>query len=181
MSTGMGFICYNNISCSQYPLQWNIFFFLLSLEYSDFTVGDVLTNITVKPQRISGYGRQYLDSRNDLTLPWQGTYLYSTEDVNEALLPLGIYKSFSISKKFQPDDTLVQYFIISCKSLYMFRVKQSPIIRSSIKLYMQHLVLTNWQFRLIHHDGRPHTVNTRCCKYSLIKLLMMGECFTRNM
>jgi hypothetical protein len=25
----------------------------------------------------------------------------------------------------------------------MFRVKQSPIIRSSIKLYLQHLVLTN--------------------------------------
>jgi hypothetical protein len=49
----------------------------------------------------------------------------------------------SIPKKFQQDDTLVQYFIISCKSLYMFRAKHSPIIRSSIKLYLQHLVLTN--------------------------------------
>jgi hypothetical protein len=48
-----------------------------------------------------------------------------------------------IPKKFQQDDTLVQYFIISCKSLYMFRVKHSLIIRSSIKLYLQHLVLTN--------------------------------------
>jgi hypothetical protein len=48
-----------------------------------------------------------------------------------------------IPKNFQQDDTLVQYFIISCKSLYMFRVKHSPVIRSSIKLYLQHLVLTN--------------------------------------
>jgi hypothetical protein len=38
---------------------------------------------------------------------------------------------------------LYSIFIISCKSLYMFRVKLSPIIRSSIKLYLQHLVLTN--------------------------------------
>jgi hypothetical protein len=63
----------------------------------------------------------------------------------------------SIPKKFQQDDTLVQYFIISCKSLYMFRVKHTPIIRSSIKLYLQHLVLTNsvWPavvVRLIHDD-----------------------------
>jgi hypothetical protein len=34
-------------------------------------------------------------------------------------------------KKFQQDDT-VQYFIISCKSLYMFRAYPMPIIRSSI-------------------------------------------------
>jgi hypothetical protein len=54
-------------------------------------------------------------------------------------------------KKFQQDDTLVQYFISSCKSLYMIRVKQSPIIRSSIKLYLQHLVLIN-------RVGRPHSV-----------------------
>jgi hypothetical protein len=46
-------------------------------------------------------------------------------------------------KNFQQDETLVQYFIISCKSLYVFRVKHSPIISSSIKLYLQHLVLTN--------------------------------------
>jgi hypothetical protein len=50
--------------------------------------------------------------------------------------------SVLIPKKFQQYDTLVQYFI-SCKSLYMFRVKHSPIIRSSIKLYLQHLVLTD--------------------------------------
>jgi hypothetical protein len=50
---------------------------------------------------------------------------------------------FRFQKKFQQDDTLVQYFIISCKSLYKFRGKHSPIIRSSIKLYLQHLVLTN--------------------------------------
>jgi hypothetical protein len=91
-----------------------------------------------------------------------------------------------IPKKFQQDDTLVQYFIISCKSLYMFRVKHSTIIRSSIKLYLQHLVLTNraWpavvvdEFRL---TGHRLFVNTRCCKYSLIELLMMVESFTRNM
>jgi hypothetical protein len=47
------------------------------------------------------------------------------------------------SKKFQPDGTLVQDFINSCKSLYMFRAKQSPINRSSIKLYLQHLVFIN--------------------------------------
>jgi hypothetical protein len=29
----------------------------------------------------------------------------------------------SIPKKFKQDDTLVKYFINSCKSLYMFRVK----------------------------------------------------------
>jgi hypothetical protein len=34
-------------------------------------------------------------------------------------------------KKFQQDDT-VQYFIISCQSLYMFRAYPMPIIRSSI-------------------------------------------------
>jgi hypothetical protein len=34
-------------------------------------------------------------------------------------------------KKFQQDDT-VQYFIISCQSLYMFREYPMPIIRSSI-------------------------------------------------
>jgi hypothetical protein len=67
-------------------------------------------------------------------------------------------------KKFQQDDTLVQYFIISCKSLYMFRVKQSPIIRSWIKLFLQHPVLINRMWpavvvvRLIHDDGQPHSL-----------------------
>jgi hypothetical protein len=88
----------------------------------------------------------------------------------------------SIPKKFQRDDTLVQYFIIYCKSLYMFRVKHSPIIRSSIKLYLQHLTNRVWPAVVVDDDdGRPQSVNTRCCKYSLIELLMMGECFTRNM
>jgi hypothetical protein len=36
-------------------------------------------------------------------------------------------------KIFQKDDTFVQYFI-SCKQLYMLRVKHSLIIRSSTKL-----------------------------------------------
>jgi hypothetical protein len=75
----------------------------------------------------------------------------------------------SIPKKFQKDDTLVQYFIISCKSLYMFRVKHSPIIRSSIKLYLQHLVLKNRVWPAVVVDE------------SEFKLLVMGECFTRNM
>jgi hypothetical protein len=78
----------------------------------------------------------------------------------------------SIPKKFQQDDTLVQYFIISCKSLYMFRVKYSPIIRSSIKLYLEHLVLTNrvWpavvmdKSEIIHDDGRPHSV----CQHQML-------------
>jgi hypothetical protein len=85
--------------------------------------------------------------------------------------------------------TLVHCFI-SCKLLYMFRVKHSPIIRSSIKLYLQHLVLTNSVGPAVVVDesdsstktaGPTLSVNTRCCKYSLIELLMMGECFTRNM
>jgi hypothetical protein len=54
------------------------------------------------------------------------------------------YNTYVInSKKIQLDDTLVQYFINSCKSLYVFRAKQSPIIRSSIELYLQHLVFIN--------------------------------------
>jgi hypothetical protein len=67
----------------------------------------------------------------------------------------------SILKKFQQDDTLVQYFIISCKSLYMFRVKHSPIIRSSIKLYLQYLVLTNRVWPAVvptHPRRRPATL-----------------------
>jgi hypothetical protein len=94
-----------------------------------------------------------------------------------------IYNTDNIPKKFQQDDTLVQYFIISCKSLYMFRVRNSPIIRSSIKLYLQHLVLTNWMSRNSSTTTAGHTlfVNTRCCKYNLIERLMMGEFLTRNM
>jgi hypothetical protein len=67
-------------------------------------------------------------------------------------------------KKLQKNDTLVQYFIISCKSLYMFLVKHKPIIRSSIKLYLQHLVLTNrvWpadvvdEWELSSHSSTNH-------------------------
>jgi hypothetical protein len=64
----------------------------------------------------------------------------------------------SILKKFKRDDTLVQYFIISCKSLYMF------------------------QICLFHDDGWTHTVcHPRCCEYSLIELLMMVVGYARNM
>jgi hypothetical protein len=78
----------------------------------------------------------------------------------------------------------VQYFI-PCKQPYMFRVKQSPIIRSSNK----HLVVTDnmWPSVVVSSDSSTTTaghllfVTTRCCKYSLFELLMMGECFTRNM
>jgi hypothetical protein len=63
------------------------------------------------------------------------------------------------------------HFFISCKLLYMFRVKHSPIIRSSIELYLQHLVLT---------AGHKLFVNTRCCKCSSIELLMMGACRRRG-
>jgi hypothetical protein len=90
----------------------------------------------------------------------------------------------SIPKEFQQDDTLVQYFINSCNSLYMFRVKQSPIIRSSIKLYLQHLVLINrvWPAVVVDESELGTLfINTRCSKYSLIELLMMGDSFTQNM
>jgi hypothetical protein len=70
----------------------------------------------------------------------------------------------SILKNFQQDDTLVQYFIISCKSLYMFRVKHSVRSSDSSTTTAGHILF----------------VNTRCCKYSLIELLMMDECFNRT-
>jgi hypothetical protein len=38
---------------------------------------------------------------------------------------------------------LYSILLIPVKSLYMFRAKQSPIIRSSIKLYLQHVVFIN--------------------------------------
>jgi hypothetical protein len=56
----------------------------------------------------------------------------------------------------------------------MFQAKQSPIIRSSIKLYLQHLVLTNRVWPAVVVDESE-------LKYSLIELLMMGDCFARNM
>jgi hypothetical protein len=61
-------------------------------------------------------------------------------------------------KNFQQDDSLVQYFIISCKSLYMFRVKHSPIIRSSIRLYLQRLVLKNRVWPAV-------VVDESCCNF----------------
>jgi hypothetical protein len=36
-------------------------------------------------------------------------------------------------KMFQQDDTFFVQYFIPCKQLYMFRVKHSPIIRSSNK------------------------------------------------
>jgi hypothetical protein len=38
---------------------------------------------------------------------------------------------------------LFVHYFIPCRQLYMFRVKHSPIIRSSNKLQLQHLVVTN--------------------------------------
>jgi hypothetical protein len=43
---------------------------------------------------------------------------------------------------FQQDGTFVQYFI-PYKQLYMFRMKHSPIVRSSNKLWVQLLVVTD--------------------------------------
>jgi hypothetical protein len=37
-------------------------------------------------------------------------------------------------KMFQQDDTFFVQYFIPCKQLYMFRVKYSPIIRTSNKL-----------------------------------------------
>jgi hypothetical protein len=65
--------------------------------------------------------------------------------------------------------TLFLYSIfIPCKQLYMFRVKNSQIIRSS----RSDSPTTT--------EGHILAVITRCCNYSLFELLMMGECFTRN-
>jgi hypothetical protein len=54
---------------------------------------------------------------------------------------------------------VVQYFISSLKLLYMFRIKQSPIIRSSIKLYLQHLVLIDrvWP-AVVVDESAPHPI-----------------------
>jgi hypothetical protein len=67
--------------------------------------------------------------------------------------------------------------LIPVKSLYMLRAKQSPIIRSSIKLFLQHLVFINKVWPAVVVDESY----TRNCKYSFIELLMMGDCFARNM
>jgi hypothetical protein len=45
--------------------------------------------------------------------------------------------------KYSNKMTLFVQYIILCKRLYIFRVKHSPIIRSSNKLYLQHLVVTD--------------------------------------
>jgi hypothetical protein len=39
--------------------------------------------------------------------------------------------------------TLFAQYFIPCKQFYMFRVKHSPIIRSTKKLELQHLLVTN--------------------------------------
>ena len=72
------------------------------------------------------------------------------------------------------------------KQLYMFRVILSPIIRSTRKLYLQHLALdepcllpssdVEESDSSTTADGRKYGLtNARCCNYSLYVLLMMGE------
>jgi hypothetical protein len=56
----------------------------------------------------------------------------------------------------------VQYFI-PCKQLYMFRVKHSHIIRSSSKMSLQHLVVTNSMWPSVVVD-ESHTV----CHYQTV-------------
>jgi hypothetical protein len=57
-------------------------------------------------------------------------------------------------KMFQQDDTFFGQYFIPCKRLY-----DPPTTTEGHRLF----------------------VTTRCCNYSLFELLMMGECFTRNM
>jgi hypothetical protein len=70
--------------------------------------------------------------------------------------------------------TLFVQYLIPCKQLYMFRVKHSHIIRSSNKLYLQHLVVTNnsdlllswmsrniWNILTLIHDARIHGYKKR--------------------
>jgi hypothetical protein len=101
--------------------------------------------------------------------------------IDERIILKGMFKNFMHMNPCIVSQTLkcsnkmtlfVQYFI-SCKQLYMFRVKHSPIIRSSNKLFISDSSTTT--------AGRILSVTTRCCNYNLFKLLMMGECFTRNM
>jgi hypothetical protein len=54
------------------------------------------------------------------------TWYKRNNNLSQPYIPIS--KNF---KKFQQDDT-VQYFIISCQSLYTFRAYPMPIIRSSI-------------------------------------------------
>jgi hypothetical protein len=51
--------------------------------------------------------------------------------------------------------------------LYMFRVDKSELVATSSDSSTT-------------TDGHTLFINTRCCKYSLIELLMMGDCFTQN-
>jgi hypothetical protein len=76
--------------------------------------------------------------------------------------------------------TLFVRYFVPCEQLYMFRVKHSPIIRSSNKLSL-HLVVTNSSDSSKKTAGHILSVTTRCSNYSLFELLMTGECFTRNM
>jgi hypothetical protein len=85
------------------------------------------------------------------------------------------------------------------KELYMFRTDLLSIIRSLSTVYTAiGICHTSYvDFLLARSDsdlasrhrndsstttaGHTPFVNTRCCKYSLIEFLMMGDCFTRNM
>jgi hypothetical protein len=70
--------------------------------------------------------------------------------------------------------TLLYSIFISCKSLYMFRVKHSPIIRSSIKLYLQHLVLTNRVWPVVVVDESEQDSNADHCYYTAGYTLLSG-------
>jgi hypothetical protein len=65
--------------------------------------------------------------------------------------------------------TLLYSIFISCELLYMFRVKHSPIIRSSIKLYLQHLVLTDRVWPAVIHDARndEHKIHNMLCTVNI--------------
>jgi hypothetical protein len=69
-------------------------------------------------------------------------------------------------KKFQQDDTLVQYFINSCKSLYMFHLKHverlagiNKILYKCVTLLEFFLELTLLQLPLIPHINNVHQNN----------------------
>ena len=91
----------------------------------------------------------------------------------------------------QQDATVTQFIYIR-KLLYMFRVYPPPIIRST-KLYLQYPVFvkplllpativeeSKLNSSTIAAGSSNGLINTGCCRYSVM-LLMMGGGYTRNM
>jgi hypothetical protein len=135
---------------------------------------------------------QYYYSSNCLTVRYNMPLLTLTPISTLKMTQTKESKCIFNFKKFQQDDA-VQYFIISCQSLYMFRAYRVPIIRSSINcthsiwgrltVCVQPL---SWMSQncIVRPAGRPHdtvTVPEVAYAVNFIDLLMMDTECVRNM